>query len=220
MPALAIFDLDNTILNGQSQQLFLWFAFKREVIGLIPFLRINGWFILYKLGFIDDPKKVMEYAFAFLRGKNKEEIGKLSDMFFEAVIRPRLYKEALKSIDDERSSGKEILLLSNATDFIVATIARYLNVSIFICTVLEQQEGKYTGHISGTIKYGEEKKRLVREYAEQHGYDLKTSSAYADHHTDIPMLSEVGFPYAVNPTRPLKQFALLHSWPLLHFSHQ
>ena len=86
MSEVVILDLDGVIISGQSQQIFLRYLFNKKLVGLFFYFRIHFWFILYKLGLIKSPKRIMEYAFSFLKNKKIEEFDRITDNFFSAMF--------------------------------------------------------------------------------------------------------------------------------------
>lgn len=216
--SLAVFDVDNTIINGQSQYAFIRFLRKKRIISSFSYARIVFWFLLYKSGFVQDPQKIMSYAFLLLKGRGTEEIRLLVDEFVEKELRGLFFTGALEKIEEERERGCRIILLSNAADFLVSAIAKCVQADDFISTRLEIFGGKYTGLISGMIIYDVNKLRSLNVYAVQNGYNLDSISAYADHDSDILLLSAVANAHVVNPSNSLRRIAINNHWSILKFS--
>lgn len=213
--SIAVFDVDNTILKGQSQHLFLKFARKKGLIKFWPFLKILSWFFLYKIKLANNPKLIMEYAFSFLKGKSQDEMAALSEEFFEKIIMRRIFSQAISIIKKERVSGNKILILSSAADFIIQPIAKFLGASGFISTQLEKDNATFTGKIEGSLVYGKEKLPALKAYLEKAGYPFEKVAAYADHESDIKLLSGITYPHAVNPTMHLRRYAKSKNWPII-----
>jgi len=216
MKELVIFDIDGTIVRGQSQRLFLKYLLSVHKINLSFYLKIMMWFILYKLGLVKDPKKTMEYAFSFLKVKSVEEIADLAHDFFEKVLKENIYSDALYIIKEHIRLGREVILVSNAAEPIVKELALYLNVKQYICTTLEIIDGHYTGKIEDII-YGEHKTDVIEKFAEVHGCNLNTAWAYGDHVSDQSLLSIVKHPVATNPASALYKIAHQKHWSILNF---
>lgn len=215
---LVIFDIDNTIVKGQSQKLLLSYLYRKKIIGFSYYLRIYVWFILYKLGLIRNPKKTMEYAFMFLKGKVVEETEKIIDNFFEEVLKKHIFEEAINLINDHRSKNREILLLSNIIDVLAKKITDFLGVRYCISTKLEIIDGKYTGKILGDIVYGENKEVFAKNFIQGNNFSVNTSWAYGDHITDLNVLKSVKYPFAVNPDKSFYKEAQKRKWPILAFN--
>jgi len=216
MKELVIFDIDGTIVRGQSQRLFLKYLLSVHKINLSFYLKLMMWFVLYKLGLVKDPKKTMEYAFSFLKRRPVEEIADLTHGFFEKILKGNIYSGALDLVKEHISLGREVILVSNAAEPIVKELTLYLNVTQYICTTLEIEDGYYTGRIK-EIVYGEHKTDLVEQFAENNGWNLKTAWAYGDHSSDQSLLSIVKHPVATNPSSSLSKIARQKDWPILAF---
>jgi HAD superfamily hydrolase (TIGR01490 family) len=216
MKELVIFDIDGTIVRGQSQRLFLKYLLSVHKIKLSFYLKLMMWFVLYKLGLVKDPKKPMEYAFSFLKGKSVEEIASLAHEFFEKVLKENIYSDVLDIIKEHRSLGREVMLVSNAAEPIVKELALYLNVTQYICTTLEIEDGFYTGKIGDTV-YGEHKTDMIEQFFKIHDWNLNTAWAYGDHLSDQSLLSIVKHPVATNPSSSLSKIAHKKHWPILVF---
>ncbi|MCX6731614.1 MAG: HAD-IB family hydrolase [Candidatus Parcubacteria bacterium] len=219
MKELVIFDVDNTIIKGQSQRLLLEYVFKKRLIKFFYYLKILCWFILYKLGIAKNPKKTMEYAFGFLKDKDENYLKNIIDDFFESELKKHFYKEALDLIDKHKRNGQEIILISNAIEPIIMRIAQYLGIKDYIATKLEIQNGKFTGKLFGEIVYGKNKIDKIREFIKKNNFSLKNSWSYGDHITDLPVLKIASHPIAVNPDKILFKEASKKHWPVLNFKN-
>jgi HAD superfamily hydrolase (TIGR01490 family) len=217
MKDLVIFDIDNTIIKGQSQALLLKFLFSRNYIPLVYYVRLMMWFMVYKLGFVDNPLKIMKRAFEFLKGKNRKDVEEIIEIFFQTVLRNKFYPEALEIIRMHQKEGREVILVSNAVDVLVERIAKFLNLSKYLCTRLEVVNGVYTGNIDGGIMYSENKLEAVKKYISSYDFSLDRSWGYGDHESDSHLLLNVKYPYAVNPSSGLAKIASVNNWEILHF---
>lgn len=219
MKELVILDLDGTIVNGQSQQLFLNYLFRKRIVGLFFYLKINFWFILYKLGLLKSPGKIdniMRYSFSFLNGKSVKEVENLAIDFFDKVLKRFISSEMTGIINKHRAEGRESLIISNAADVIVGEVARFLGISDFIATKLEIKDGCYTGKILGDIVYGKNKLFALRNFVG--AKQIKIASAYSDHVSDLDLLLMAQNPCAVNPDGLLLQEAKKRNWTILKFN--
>jgi len=214
---LAIFDIDDTLVNGQTQQLLLKYLRGKKVVSFGVFFKISLWFVLYKLGLISNPKKIMEYAFGFLKDWPITKMDGLIDDFFENNLKIKIYQKGLEEVKKHQKEGREILLVSNAIEPVVKKIAEYLQVKNYICTKLEVTNGKYTGRIEGSMVYGQTKVPLIIDFMSKNGYEFKETWGYGDHLSDIHYLEKVTHPFAVNPSKKFLKEAKLRNWPVLYF---
>lgn len=217
MKEIVLFDVDDTIIKGQSQKLFLDFLFKNNYVSIAYFLRLSLWFIFYKIGLIKNPKSAMQYAFSFTKNRTELDIAGIVEKFFNSTLVYKIYPEAKKIIKEHRDKGRSVLLVSNAVDVLIRKIASYLEADDFISTKLEIIDGVYTGNINGNIMYGEIKKQSVEHYIKSKGFTLDNSWAYGDHMSDIFLLSIVKNPYVINPSKELKGYATNKNWPIIYF---
>jgi HAD superfamily hydrolase (TIGR01490 family) len=132
------------------------------------------------------------------------------------IVDPLVYAEAADLIEEHRAAGREIVIVSSSGADIVEPIGEMLGVDRVVATRLVTVDGRYTGDIE-FYAYGENKAEAIRALAAEGGYDLADCYAYSDSITDLPMLSAVGHPTAVNPDRGLRKAALQHGWPVLRF---
>jgi len=217
MNELIIFDIDRTLISGQSQKLLLSYSFENNLINLFTYLKIYLWFILYKVGIAKKPKKIMQYAYLFLRGKTKTEVELIIKDFFNTSLRKYIFKEAYAIISEHKSKGRRIVLLSNTIDVLAREMANSLGIKDYIGTELEIHEGKFTGNIIGEIVYGEEKVARLDNFIKNNNLSLRDSWAYGDHISDIHVLKKVDYPFVVNPDNHLRNEAKNNNWPILIF---
>lgn len=217
MKEVVIFDVDNTILKGFSQGLFVDYLYKTGKVSFVYRFTLILWFILYKLRLVKDPKPAMEYGLAFIKGKTEIEIENIVNEFFYKNLLPKIYPEALVIIEKHQSLGRELMLISNAPDIIIDKLSKYLKINRYLSTKLEIRHGVYTGNIIGDIMYGKQKLDSVRFYISGEGMSLDNSWGYADHESDSFILSAVTHPFAVNPSRNLRKIAIKNNWKILKF---
>jgi HAD superfamily hydrolase (TIGR01490 family) len=216
MKELTIFDIDDTIVDGQSQRLLLNFLYRNNYVSSLYFFHVMIWFVLYKIGLAKNPRRVMEFAYSFAKGKTVLEIDSIIDTFFENDLRLKIYPQALDMIQDHQRAEHEVILVSNAADFLVKRIADYFNVRTFFATKIEMDGNVCTGRITGEIMYGEQKLQAVKKYSQIIGIPSTEWWAYGDHASDVFLLSHSGHPFAVNPTKNLRKIALDKNWPILN----
>ena len=218
MNKIVLFDVDGTIVDGQSQKHFLKFLLKKKLISRAFYYKLLAWFILYKVGFVSDPKRPMRFAFSFLAGLGINEFESYVNEFCNEVLSKRLYSESLQIITDHVAQGHKVILVSNSMEPLVKKIAEMVGASDYIASTLETRNGKYTGAILNVV-YGENKVDSVKTYLYLHNISvLDESWAYGDHYSDVPILSITDHPYAVNPDRKLKKYSRLQGWDIVYNS--
>jgi phosphoserine phosphatase len=110
--------------------------------------------------------------------------------------------------------GQQVWLVTAAPIEVAGLIASRLGLTGALGTVAEHVEGVYTGRLVGTLLHGPAKADAVRALAEEHDLDLARCFAYSDSYNDLPMLSLVGHPCAINPDRRLLDYAEDHDWQI------
>ncbi len=212
---LVIFDVDDTLIHGQSQRIFVKYLRDKAVISPFVYIKMMLWFVFYKLKLVKNPQAAVEYAYSRFTGWKIADVEKLVDEFFTSTLIHSFYDDSLELVASHRERGDEILIMSNAVDILVKRIARYLEITHTMSTILEVKDGVVTGKISGKMMYGQQKALAIGEYAAKNHHNLIEADAYADHESDIELLSAVGHPHAVNPTGILHKEALRRGWDVI-----
>jgi HAD superfamily hydrolase (TIGR01490 family) len=135
----------------------------------------------------------------------------------EPVLRPLVYAEPLRLLEQHRARGERTYVVSATLQEIVERIAADLGFDGAVGSTCEIVDGLYTGRSLRAV-HGEEKAAAVGELAAEHGLDLAASTAYSDSASDLPFLEAVGRPVVVNPDAKLRRIAAERSWPILRFA--
>jgi HAD superfamily hydrolase (TIGR01490 family) len=217
--AAAFFDLDRTLLR-RSSALALAGAFRRRgLISRRTLAKAAAWQLLFVLRGAghETVRAAAEDGLRVLRGFTPGEMRELVGDAMEPVLRPLVYAEPLRLVEQHRERGEPVYIVSATLQEIAQEIADDLGFDGALGTVCEVRDGVYTGRAVRAL-HAENKAACVRELAEREGYDLAECTAYSDSHTDLPFLEEVGRPVAVNPDRELRRVAAERAWPVLEFS--
>src|SRR5690606_8938484 len=137
----------------------------------------------------------------------------LAEDVFEDVIRPSLYPYAKSLVQQNKRAGYRVVFVSGALECVLRQLADYLGADEVIGNRLEMKGGIATGKILKPVVAGPAKASLIREHARANGFDLNDCFAFSDSYSDVPMLSVVGHPAAVNPDKRLALLARAYSWP-------
>ena len=219
MSYLVFFDLDDTLIKGQSQKMLVKYLFKKNKVNLVFLVNIYLWFFLYKLNLVKDVIKIREKAFKICKGWKVDKTKQLLKDFFNIYIKLNFYLDALKQIDFHKSKGAKIILLSASLFPLVDIIKEFLEVDFIIATKLDEKDKIYTGKVFGSVVYGKNKEYLIKEFLEEHHFSLKDSYAYSDHYSDIEILKLVENPVIINPDDKLLKIALLNNWKVEYFKN-
>jgi len=211
---IAFYDLDHTILTGNSATALVDESRKRGVMSPGQYRHAVWLAILYKLN-LGDPTKMITRMLSWLKGLHESEIKLLCEEIYHSIIKETLRPEILESFEMHRSSGGAVVLLSSATEPICEVVARHLLLDAFVCTRLETLNGAFTGQTLGKLVYGAEKKHRMLSFCNEHNCDAKKAWYYGDSHTDRHVMEAVGNPVAVSPDKGLKRIALRQKWTIL-----
>ena len=219
MQSAAFFDLDRTLIR-RSSVLALAPSFRaRGLISRLDVAKSVLWQILFVLrgASARRVRSAAENGMTILEGFTVEEMQHLVGDAMEPVLRPLVYAEPLRLVQQHRERGEKVYVVSATLQEIVEHIADDLGFDGAIGSTCEIVDGVYTGKTLRAA-HGEGKARALRELAAAEGLDLAASTAYSDSYSDVPFLEAVGHPVAVNPDRKLRRIARLRGWPTIAFS--
>ena len=212
---LAIFDLDNTLLAGDSD--YLWGEYLCEQ-GYIEAAshkqKHQGFYDDYRAGRLDITR-FLDFQLKPLVGVSLDILYARRNEYLEKKIRPIILEKACKLIEDHKQKGHELLIITATNDFLTRPIAELLGVGNLIATTAELVDGCYTGKHVGTPSYREGKVVRYNQWLEQQGYKPQQTWFYSDSHNDLPLLHIVDYPVAVDPDEKLKQTAVEKGWPVI-----
>lgn len=217
MKIVAFFDVDDTLIDGQTQKIMASYLRRKGKLSLTFLFKIYSWFLLYKTGLVSDVLPIMQKSYRSIKGIKVAELEKILHEMFIEEIEPRIFPQALEEIKNHQLEGHEVVLVSNSIEPLVKTIKERLSLSMYIATSLESKNNVFTGELKGSIIYEQEKLQAIKKIAPSQNWNLTKSYAYSDHYSDIPLLEVVGSPVAVNPDDKLRQEAQKHNWPILHW---
>ena len=217
--AAAFFDLDKTILATSSALAFARPFYRGGLIGRSDVIRsAYAQFIFLASGADHDQMETMRrYMSDLVTGWDVAKVREIVAETIDVIIDPAVYDEAVALIEEHRSAGRDIVIISSSGTEVVEPIGERLGADVAIGTQLVVEDGRYTGEIL-FYAYGEGKAQAMRDLADERGYDLAASYAYTDSVTDLPMLDSVGHPTAVNPDAELRRIATERDWPVVDFA--
>lgn len=160
-----------------------------------------------------DRRTFNELLFGTYAGMSEDRLEILGEEVFEKVIQPSIYPHARALVEKSLAAGHEVVFVSGALECVIRHLARGLGATTVIGNRLEMKDGLATGKLLRPVVAGPEKARIVRDHARSRGYSLDDCFAFSDSYSDVPMLSVVGHPAAVNPDRRLALMARAYSWP-------
>jgi HAD superfamily hydrolase (TIGR01490 family) len=218
--AASYFDVDGTLVTTNLVHPTLFYMLNQPT-PLHSFAKLGRalakapWMIMAEMR---DRRVFNELLFSSYEGVSEDRLVALAQETFESVMKPKLYPGAKDLIQTSLDKGHEVVLVSGALDFLMDLLARHLGATEVIANRLEIKDRFATGKLLRPVVAGPEKARLVREHARARGHDLDECFAYSDSYSDVPMLSVVGHPAAVNPDRRLSLLADAYHWPIIHLA--
>ncbi|MET1077456.1 MAG: HAD family hydrolase [Pseudomonas sp.] len=215
--ALAIFDLDDTLIDGDCASLWSQQMARLGWVDGESFLRRDA----ELMAAYAEGKLAMEDYMAFslspLVGRTEAEVAFVVAPFVEEVIEPLIHGDACACLARHRAAGDRLLVISASAHFLVSAIAERLGVEEVLAIDLEQAHGHYNGQTRGVLTYREGKVTRLRAWLQAEGESLGDAAFYSDSRNDLPLLSLVAKPHAVNPDPVLRAHAEQAGWPILHW---
>lgn len=162
-----------------------------------------------------DRRLFNEVLFTVFEAMSEDRLITLAGDVFERVLKPSIYPGARDIVRTALDKGHEVVLISGALDVVIRHLADNLGATGFIANRLEIHDLFATGKLLRPVVAGPNKALLVRDHARAHGHNLDECFAYSDSYSDVPMMSIVGYPVAVNPDRRLRLLANAYHWPII-----
>lgn len=214
---LALFDLDHTLLSGDSDLLWCEFLIARGELGAGWRVRCAEMAEAYTAGTVA-PREYCDFHAGTLAGRSVAELQPLRDRFLADVVRPRIPDDARALLARHREAG-DTLVLTTATNAVVSELtARDLGVDHYLCSELEMQGDRYTGRSRGVPNMRTGKLERLRAWMAEHGEPeqaLRRAAFYSDSINDLALLSAVGRPTVVDPDPRLESTARRKGWAVL-----
>jgi HAD superfamily hydrolase (TIGR01490 family) len=217
--AAAFFDLDKTVIAKSSTLAFGRPFFQGGLINRRAVLKgAYAQFVFSLAGAdADQMERMRRQITAMTTGWDVAVVHEIVRETLHDIVDPLIYAEAADLIEAHRDAGREVVIVSSSGAEMVEPIGEMLGVHRVVATRMVTVDGRYTGEVD-FYAYGENKAAAMREVAAEKGWDLADCWAYSDSSTDLPMLTAVGHPTAVNPDRGLRKVAAERGWPVLEFT--
>lgn len=215
--AAAFYDLEGTLVSTNlvhtlgfyaRRQQGIWQTVKKTAgtVAKLPFFGVTD---LYSRNVFN------EVFFRSYEGFSQDRLRYFSDELFEEVLKPAIFDGTPELIAQAKKIGQRQVVLTGALDFTIDRLMKHLGIDDYVANRLEFVNGYATGRVLPPVMASATKAKWIREYAERENINLSESYAYSDSISDLPMLSIVGHPVAINPDFRLKQTALQHDWAIL-----
>ncbi len=213
--AAAFFDVDNTIVRGASIFHLARGLYARRFLtnaDIVRFALMQAKFIVAGSEDLDHMNSAQARALAFIEGHSVAELQQVGEEIFDELISKRIWPGTRGLAQMHLDAGQRVWLVTATPIELARTIADRLGLTGALGTVAEVHDGFYTGRLNGTPLHGPAKADAVAALARSENLDLERCSAYSDSANDIPLLSLVGHPCAVNPDAKLRSHAKANGW--------
>ncbi len=210
---LAIFDLDNTLLAGDSDHAWGQFLVDNGIVDADVYEKANDHFLKqYQQGGLD-VHEFLAFALKPLAEHSKEQLDQWHQQFMRESVAPMRLGKADELLKKHRDQGHFLLIITATNRFVTGPIAESLGVDHILATEPEFKDGAYTGKVDGTPCFQEGKVVRLNEWLAETGHSLEGSYFYSDSHNDLPLLEIVDYPVAVDADEILSKHATDKGWP-------
>ena len=215
---LAIFDLDNTLLDGDSDYNWGLFLIQEGLVDKKNHEDSNKKFYAdYNAGKLDI-YEFTEFQFKFFKNNPRRLLDKLLARYIEEVAEVMITKKARNLVEEHRDNGDKLLIITATNSYITKPIGNLLGIEDLIGTDLEEKDGEFTGKVRGVPSFKEGKIERLSLWLKQKKLDLKDFESvyfYSDSQNDLPLLRTVSNPIAANPDEVLEREAKKNDWPII-----
>jgi HAD superfamily hydrolase (TIGR01490 family) len=212
---LAIFDLDNTLLNGDSDYLWGQFLVDQGIVDREYYESTNADFYAdYRQGTLNI-FEFLNFALAPLATHELKQLHKWRDEFIQEKIKPIVLPAAAKLVGRHRDTGDTLLVITATNKFVTEPIVSLYGIDNLLATVPEMIDGRYTGQVDGIPCFQDGKVKQLDAWLEKTGLTLHDSWFYSDSLNDLPLLEKVNNPVAVDPDETLERVAREKHWPII-----
>jgi HAD superfamily hydrolase (TIGR01490 family) len=211
---LAIFDLDNTLIAGDSDHAWGEYLVEKGIVDAELYKHTNDQFLHdYQNGNLDI-QAYLEFALKPLKAHPISKLHSWRQEFFEHKIKPIMLPKAFELIQSHRDRGDLLMIITATNRFVTEPIARAFAVDTLIATEPEIINQKYTGKVAGIPSFKEGKITRLHQWLEKQHHSIEGAYFYSDSHNDIPLLKLVDNPVAIDPDELLRITCEQHNWPI------
>jgi HAD superfamily hydrolase (TIGR01490 family) len=212
--AIALFDLDYTLLDGDSEALWSRFLYEKQVVDKGFIQRISDYYHAYEEGWLD----IHEYQAHFLRPLTELPLAELMRLRkeFLAGLKSSVRLKMMRRVRRFRSLGFTLLMITATNDFIAEPVAAMLGFPNLICTQIKKNGSGFTTELEGTPAFRDGKVHKLNQWLVDRDLSLNRSWGYSDSYNDLPLLNMVENPVAVMPDPALRSYAKEHGWKIIN----
>ncbi|MGR3893984.1 histidinol-phosphatase [Pseudomonas sp. 1176_21] len=212
---LALFDLDNTLLGGDSDHTWGDYLCERGILDPIAYKNRNDAFYQDYLAGKLDQGAYLEFTLEILARTEMAQLDEWHRDFMRDCVEPIILPQALALLQKHRDAGDKLVIITATNRFITGPIAQRLGVETLLATECEMVDGRYSGRSIDVPCFREGKVTRLNRWLEENGLNLDDSYFYSDSINDLPLLEQVANPVAVNPDPTLRAEAEKRGWPVI-----
>lgn len=213
--SLAIFDLDNTLLSGDSDYEWGRFLVQQGIVDGAEFEQKNQQFYDdYKAGRLDI-FGFLRFALKPLADNNRAQLDEWHKEYMQEYVLPLISDGARALVESHRDKGDTLLIITATNSFVTTPIAKEFGIENLLATEPEVVNGQFTGNVAGTPCFKQGKVERLNKWLDQQNITLEESTFYSDSHNDLPLLGLVDHPVAVNPDEVLRNEAEQRDWQII-----
>ena len=216
MDELLIFDLDNTLLAGDSDRNWGVFLSEQHIVDASYLDESERFYNNYYEGSLDIDG-FLSFCLKPLIANDMAKLLKLREQFIEEKIRPIVTKTGKELINQAHAEGKKVIIATATNDFVTRPIADIFDVSVLIATEFEIKDNAFTGRVVGTPCFRGGKLNKVSKWINDNNFDLSQASFYSDSFNDLPLLEKVKKPVIVDGDDKLREIGKNKNWECVSF---
>ena len=216
MNELLIFDLDNTLLAGDSDRNWGIFLSEQNIVDKSYLEESEKFYNNYYEGSLDSDG-FLSFCLKPLMSNDMTSLLKLREQFVEEKIKPIITQVGKDTVDQALNDGQEVIIATATNDFVTRPIAEIFNVPTLIATEFEIQNNSFTGKVLGVPCFRDGKLNKVAKWVNDNGYNLAQASFYSDSFNDLPLLEKVKNPIIVDGDDKLVEIGKNNNWECVSF---
>ena len=215
MPKLTIFDLDNTLLAGDSDRAWGQYIVEKKIVSDAFLVESEKFYNSYYEGDLDIDG-FLAFCLKPLTENKLSELLELRKGFIEDKIKPMMLEEAIRTVEQKKIEGP-VIIATATNSFVTRPIADLFKIKDLIATEFIIKDNEFTGEVDGIPCFREGKVKKVEEWVEANGYDLSNATFYSDSFNDLPLLEKVETAIVVDGDDKLIEQAKNNDWKCISF---
>ncbi|MFJ4143278.1 HAD family hydrolase [Pseudomonas sp. NPDC089734] len=212
---LALFDLDNTLLGGDSDHAWGDYLCERGILDPVAYKTRNDAFYDDYLAGTLNLTDYLNFSLEILGRTERAQLDEWHRDFMRDCIEPIVLPKALELIARHRDAGDKLVVITATNRFVTGPIVARLGIDTLLATECEQVDGRYSGRTTGIPCFREGKVTRLNDWLEENAFSLEDSYFYSDSMNDLPLLEQVTHPVAVDPDPKLRAEAEKRGWPVI-----